>query len=57
MFRPGGMIESSKQEVRMERHDKDTFSRMLEFLYTGKSLYSTFKLFPHTVSMTISVYK
>ena len=40
MFRPGGMIESSKQEVRMERHDKDTFSRMLEFIYTGKLRYS-----------------
>lgn len=39
MFRPGGMIESSKQEVRMERHDKDTFSRMLEFLYTGAYIF------------------
>ena len=40
MFRPGGMIESSNQEVRMERHDKDTFSRMLEFIYSGKLQYS-----------------
>ena len=35
MFRPGGMIESSKGEVDMSRHDKGTFCRMMEFIYTG----------------------
>jgi hypothetical protein len=38
MFRPGGMIESSKGEVDMSRHDKGTFCRMMEFIYTGMFL-------------------
>ena len=35
MFRPGGMVESSKGEIQMARHDKNTFCRMMEFIYTG----------------------
>jgi hypothetical protein len=36
MFRPGGMRESSDGEVEMSRHDKDSFRRMIEFIYTGE---------------------
>lgn len=35
MFRPGGMSESSRSEVEMPEHDKDSFRRMLEFIYGG----------------------
>jgi hypothetical protein len=38
MFRPEGMSESSKSEILIERHEKDTFSRMIEFIYTGEIL-------------------
>lgn len=38
MFRPGGMIESSKGEIEMTRYDKDSFKRMIEFIYTGEVL-------------------
>lgn len=45
MFRPGGMIESSKGEVDMSRHDKGTFCRMMEFIYTGMLTTIIMKLF------------
>lgn len=35
MFRPGGMSESSRDEIEMLQHDKDSFRRMLEFIYAG----------------------
>ena len=35
MFRPGGMIESSKAEIEMQQCDKNAFRRMLEFIYGG----------------------
>jgi hypothetical protein len=28
-------VESSKGEIQMARHDKNTFCRMMEFIYTG----------------------
>lgn len=36
MFRPGGMSESSEVEIEIGRHDKDSFKRMMEFIYTGE---------------------
>jgi BTB/POZ domain len=42
MFRPGGMVESSKGEIQMARHDKNTFCRMMEFIYTGAYLFWMF---------------
>lgn len=35
MFREGGMVESSMNQVHIKNHDKLTFSRMLEFIYTN----------------------
>ena len=39
MFRPGGMSESSKSEIEIGRHDKDSFRRMMEFIYTAEILH------------------
>lgn len=39
MFRPGGMSESSKAEIEIGRHDKDSFRRMMEFIYTAEILH------------------
>ena len=54
MFRPGGMIESSKGEVDMSRHDKGTFCRMMEFIYTGMlfSLHNR-KVVYHSIESTL----
>ena len=35
MFRPGGMTESSTNEIEMQQCDKNAFRRMLEFIYGG----------------------
>ena len=38
MFRPGGMSESAESKIEIERHDKESFRRMLEFIYTAEIL-------------------
>jgi BTB/POZ domain len=36
MFRKGGMSESMQGSVEIKGHEKETFSRMLEYVYTNK---------------------
>ena len=36
MFRPGGMSESTLDKITIERHDKEIFRRMMEFIYTAE---------------------
>ena len=38
MFRPGGMSESADSKIEIQRHDKESFRRMLEFIYTAEIL-------------------
>lgn len=35
MFRVGGMSESTKNEIEVKGHDKETFDRMTEYIYTN----------------------
>ena len=38
MFRPGGMMESNIDKIEIERYDRDSFYRMMEFIYTSEVL-------------------
>lgn len=38
MFRPGGMSESTLDKIEIEKNDKESFRRMMEYIYTAEVL-------------------